>query len=79
MICTATSPSFFGPLLAISRDFLAPRHPAHGVRCALLSAHVWRALIRACNPMLRPCHVSNMTAMGGFYGWLLWVVAMGGC
>ena len=28
------------------------------------------------DPMLRPCHVSNRTAIGGCYGWLLWVVAM---
>ena len=38
-----------------------------------------RMLIGACDPMLRPIHVSNWTAMGGCYGWLLWMVAMGGC
>ena len=31
--------------------------------------------IGACNLTLRPIHVFNRTAMGGCYGWLLWVDA----
>ena len=48
--------------------------------CAVLflaPAHACRLLIGTCNPMLCPIHASR--PMGGCCGWLLWVVAMGGC
>ena len=36
-------------------------------------------VLDACNPMVCLIHVFNRTAMGGCYGWLLWVVADGAC
>ena len=56
-----------GLIWAISPAF-GPRRqyfPIHGMRSLLLSAHVYRGLISACNPMVCPIHVRRAGGGGG--------------
>ena len=61
----ATSTSFWDHFARVSQPPYA--NPITRRVTPLPSAYAYLMLIGACNPM------------GGCYGWLLWVVAMGGC
>ena len=58
------------------RRFTTPHAPCDML---YLAPVLYWMLTGACNLTVRPIHVLNRTAMGGCYGWLLLVVAMGGC
>ena len=84
--CIVSSPLVLGTIQDLRHHFgpflthFPSSMPSHTRRMVPIpGVHAQRVLIGACNPMLGPIPVFNRTAMGGCYGWLLWVVAMGGC